>query len=105
MVFLIPQWIDLYTTTHRDSLKLGSRGHLILSPSSKDDPTTLGKDIDPKFALAEKDRKASFQWEKKKITAFRVRVGVFPRQEANRVMVKAKTLQPVTLDPSAQLRP
>ena len=55
-----------HTTTHRDSLKLGSRGHLILSPSSKDDPTTFGKDIDPKFALAEKDRKASFQWKKKK---------------------------------------
>ena len=66
MVFLILRWRDLCNTTNCDSLKLDSRGHLILSPSSKDDHTTLGKDIDPKFALAEKDRKTSFQWGKKK---------------------------------------
>ena len=66
MVFLILRWRDLCNTTNCDSLKLDSRGHLILSPSSKDDHTTLGKDIDPKFALAEKDRKTSFQGGKKK---------------------------------------
>jgi len=41
----------------------------------------LGKDINPKFALAEKDRKTSFQWKKKKITAFRFRMGVFPARK------------------------